>query len=504
MRVAPSFKNRFPTFIYPFLFTTFSVVFYFSYDLHKTILVFAQALLYSLLLCLAIGTSFKLLFRDTAKASFATFIAVFAFFSYGHVHDYLIHVFAGHPPPVHHALGYAFMAVMVLCCAALFYVRSLPASFTLFLTASLSCMLFFSVLTAIKHTVDDKNGTAFNPIALTQLSTAEPKPDIYYIVFDDYAGNAALKNVYGFDNGSFLEQLRARGFYVADASSSNYNGSLHSLTSSLNMNYLDTLARSKPASESATSFYQKTIESNQVIQDLKNIGYHYYQLGSWFQYTRYNNNADSNMTPDSKPSFFPPYLSLFFLDTTLFQIIEGTFFPAIHKQYATYELDQTPKIASNGLSPKIVFSHILVPHGPIIYKGNCSDGDSGYLEQLKCSNQKILNLIDDIQRQSPTPPVIVLQSDEGPDDNSSRESSGNWSSIAIQEKFPILSAYYFPTKNYAGLYKGITPVNSFRVVFNTFLGGHLPLLPDKNYVLPDYTQINDPTDITLKVQALTP
>jgi hypothetical protein len=44
-----------------------------------------------------------------------------------------------------------------------------------------------------------------------------------------------------------------------------------------------------------------------------------------------------------------------------------------------------------------------------------------------------------------------------------------------------LSAYYFPDQNYQALYPGITPVNSFRVVLNTYFGAKLPLLPDRNY-----------------------
>ena len=45
----------------------------------------------------------------------------------------------------------------------------------------------------------------------------------------------------------------------------------------------------------------------------------------------------------------------------------------------------------------------------------------------------------------------------------------------------ILNAYYFPGRNYGGLYERISPVNSFRVVLNTFFGAGLDLLPDKNF-----------------------
>ena len=45
----------------------------------------------------------------------------------------------------------------------------------------------------------------------------------------------------------------------------------------------------------------------------------------------------------------------------------------------------------------------------------------------------------------------------------------------------ILNAYYFPGGRYEGLYQDISPVNSFRVVLNTFFGAKLPLLPDRSF-----------------------
>lgn len=45
----------------------------------------------------------------------------------------------------------------------------------------------------------------------------------------------------------------------------------------------------------------------------------------------------------------------------------------------------------------------------------------------------------------------------------------------------ILNAYYFPRRKYDALHDGISPVNSFRVVFNTFFAAKLELLPDRSF-----------------------
>ena len=63
-------------------------------------------------------------------------------------------------------------------------------------------------------------------------------PDIYYIIFDGYPNEHTLKEKFDYDNSSFLNFLKKRGFYVASKSHSNYAVTIPSLSSSLNMNYL--------------------------------------------------------------------------------------------------------------------------------------------------------------------------------------------------------------------------------------------------------------------------
>jgi hypothetical protein len=44
-----------------------------------------------------------------------------------------------------------------------------------------------------------------------------------------------------------------------------------------------------------------------------------------------------------------------------------------------------------------------------------------------------------------------------------------------------LIAYYFPNGGARVLYPTITPVNTFRLVLNTYFGQKFPLLPDASY-----------------------
>jgi hypothetical protein len=54
-----------------------------------------------------------------------------------------------------------------------------------------------------------------------------------------------------------------------------------------------------------------------------------------------------------------------------------------------------------------------------------------------------------------------------------------------EEKMPILNAYYLPGANaQKKLYPTITPVNTFRVILDSYFHQNLPLLKDVSYYAP--------------------
>lgn len=51
----------------------------------------------------------------------------------------------------------------------------------------------------------------------------------------------------------------------------------------------------------------------------------------------------------------------------------------------------------------------------------------------------------------------------------------------LRERFSMLNAYYLPNGDGVQLYDSITPVNTFRVLFNYYFGTELELLEDESY-----------------------
>jgi ATP-dependent phosphoenolpyruvate carboxykinase len=91
---------------------------------------------------------------------------------------------------------------------------------------------------------------------------------------------------------------------------------------------------------------------------------------------------------------------------------------------------------------------------------------SHYRDQATYISSRIIDLVPKIIANSATPPIIVIQGDHGPTIPSSSRT-----------RMKNLNVYFLSGGN-ASLYSTITPVNTFRVIFNTYFGQNLPLLDD--------------------------
>jgi len=159
--------------------------------------------------------------------------------------------------------------------------------------------------------------------------------------------------------------------------------------------------------------------------------------------------------------------------------------------YKFQKLAEMPNIRE----PTFVFAHMLTPHAPFVFDkdGNFLAEEEerkrsrkvNYVEQLIFVNKKIEMLIDRLLSNSEVPPVIILQGDEGPYPPGRSTNWQEMSSAELRQKMMILNAYYLPNADKDVLYPSVTPVNSFRIVFNLCFDANFELLPDESYVHPD-------------------
>ncbi len=332
-----------------------------------------------------------------------------------------------------------------------------------------------------------------NPQATQRPS---PLPDIYYLIFDRYGSPSVLATHYGHDNNALYDFLRQKGFYVAPESHSNYLRTAFSLPASLNMTYLDSLAAALgPDNEDWSPLY-KLLEEHVVGRFLQQQGYTFIHAGSWWWPTRRNRLADENVNWNAALPM--PNLRLL-VDFTMLKPLGqelGIEWLDLRRQQwlrENYKFERIAEIARRP-EPTFVFAHFILPHEPFVFDRDGSflpedrmwqrSEEENYRNQLLATNEKLRWLIERLLAHSTTPPVILLQADEGPAPERFRREGirFRWRTATdeeLREKTGILNAYLLPGVESVPLYPSITPVNSFRVVFNAYFGTNLPLLPDR-------------------------
>jgi len=317
-------------------------------------------------------------------------------------------------------------------------------------------------------------------------------PDIYYIIVDAYARADILKEIYQFDNFEFLSYLAEKGFYVADESRANYPQTQLSLASSLNFMYLDGLAARMGDQSDNRQPLQVMIKNNKTFRFLRNHGYSIFAFSSGYGATEIT-DADIYMSPPEQWDISEFQEALIML--TPLSILKETRFD-VRRSRITYAVAHVAD-ATQVDGPVFVFAHLQAPHWPFIFDADGKPIDpprgigmradyeydefiAGYRDQLIGVNGMLRTTIDEILAQSSDPPIIIIQADHGPD---ARLDYGGWDieKSYLPERMSILNAYYFPKQDYGSLYESITPVNTFRVVFNDYFGADYELLEDKSY-----------------------
>ncbi len=324
----------------------------------------------------------------------------------------------------------------------------------------------------------------------------QDRPDIYYIIVDGYARQDVLRELYGIDNAPFLQMLTEKGFYIASQAHSNYTQTVYSLSSSLNMNYLGQM----PEDESPQRYFSNMIINNRVMEILKQCNYQTVAIETGFFYTN-RLQVDTYLTQGPRLNEFTAMLFAGSPIDVLAQVLYSresmaTVGYGSHRNWIMFNFKSLAEIPLMP-GPKFVFAHILAPHPPFVFDavgqpvepnreyqildGNDFAGDwneyqLGYNAQVQFVDAELTKTIEAILARSATPPIIIIQGDHGPGSLLDWE---NEEKTCLWERTSILNAYFLPANGADLLYPEITPVNTFRLILNFYLGADLELLPDR-------------------------
>lgn len=514
------YRNKSAFAIHPFMFGIYPILFLYSHNIG--LVSFSEILLPLGLVTLSTVILLFLLalfIKNGRKAAVIVSLLWAVFFSFGHILDLIRHL--GILKEFKDFEYYLFgLWIIFLALATVFALRrcSMLINTTKVMNIIAAALICFTLVNiGVYWTGAAGRGRSFKHIAFSKVaakgksSDSGTLPDIYYIILDGYADSRTLKELFHFNNAEFVNFLTGRGFFVAFESRSNYASTFLSLASSLNLTYINELGEKLGIDSKSPRIPIEMIEDNAVMRYLKGKGYTIIHLRSGSSVTNRNRIADLDIDLGTLDEF-----KILLAKTTMLRAFlkELDFFGMGRKRILN-TLARIPQIAGMN-EATFTFAHILIPHPPYLFdrqgrpvqeselefEGNVWKKREDYVNQLVFLNRKIEKLTESVLAKSKSPPVIILQADHGTASLFGPSKDPVWehpTQRMLRERFRIFNAYLLPDKSKTGLYDGITPVNTFRVIFNTLFGGDFQLLDDRSYY-STYTHPYRFYDVTEKVR----
>jgi hypothetical protein len=469
----------------------------------------------SLFIAVCAWTFLGLVNRDPDRRAFITFMVVLLFASYGYFTLSLEEV-AWAAPHLHTLLPFLFLG-SYLAAATYLVFRFLPnlRNLTRFLTIVTSILVLWNLAVLLQERTRtytlDRHVEGKRVGSGTTAGRSGGGPDIYLLVLDKYTGSRSLKSNFDFDNADFEAFLHQRGFILPRHATANYIYTGLSLASLLNYRYLDSLSPEPQAQRRNKAYVNHLVEDNAVWRLLRARGYKFVFFPTAFPFTATNRLADLQVPAPRRilSEFEIVWRRTTIAEPLLNWICQRMSCPrrvapfADEAKLLEWKFDQLRRLPTRPRDgrPLFVFAHLTIPHEPYIFKADCSvrppfwpsyfvvrderPEKQAYTAQITCLNHRLKSIVQQLLNDSPSPPVILLQSDHGhgrmplhiPDVHSVTPDR-------IAERADIFAAYYLPGAHARIVSDSISPVNVFRMVFRQYFQADLPPLPNRTYWSP--------------------
>jgi hypothetical protein len=264
------------------------------------------------------------------------------------------------------------------------------------------------------------------------------QPDIYVILLDGYPRADVLEYAFGIDNSPFEDELRQRGFEIAPAAHSDYLWTHVSLSSMLNMAYVEEIEPLRRIIDGEAPLYPglyNAINHNAGFDLARSHGYDVVGISAGFEQLTLR-QADVFIDGGEMNEYELKLINSTWLGQVV-TVLAPYFAAGQHADRVRSNLDALAVVAAAPHEqPRIVFDHVGTPHQPSVFgrdgelysvplddafyadspiqKGMSQEEfDDRYRANLEYVNGLILESVDDILAASDTPPVIVFWADHG-------------------------------------------------------------------------------------------
>jgi hypothetical protein len=452
----------------------------------------------------------QLLFRDLTKSSIYLSLIILLFFSYGAYQSIFKDKFIPFFIDInldHNFYKYSSLILATFVGIYLFKTKKSFKKLQKILNFTSFILVIYPIFLITMHYINSSNGNNISHEKMikpsNQSGNKDSLPSVFHFVLDAYGRDDILKSHYNFEN-TLSENLESRGFYLAKSANSNYNQTILSLPSNLNMNYLDKFIDGRNPENIERESIIPYLLDNFVLDFLRKYQYQSYTFDGQIYEPVILKTVDSIVSTDvNKINLFQKEL----YKTTILSAFKGSYADKIQRKkdydiqrnkiLNTYtQIEKLSKLDSR----KFIFGHILSPHQPFIFDkdGNAKypeyqyniwytmeegrDPDQykiDYIEQLQFINKRTLSAIDTILKNTNGNAIIIVQGDHGP-------AAGLCCTHQIEgndycERMGIINAIYLPNQNYVNFTDNLSPVNNYRLIFNEYFNGEFELLENRSY-----------------------
>jgi len=332
------------------------------------------------------------------------------------------------------------------------------------------------------------------------VANATFHPNTILLILDGYARGDVLVDDFDHEGRLLADELENRGFVVQEEAVTNYSITYASLASMMAMDY--------PFDEGSRG----DEELAEMRALLSGVG----PLVGGFREAGYTVVKSENAWGGSVcSSWVDECYRSGVIRTSLWAIGQLTPFAPIQRSFFGHpftsvglqQIRELPeRIGGDPESPRMVISHVTVPHAPTQLDAACQmdpqRGGAGlhlvspedseamvdqararYASQVECVDREVLASIDTLLEKDPDLAILIV-ADHGPDSRGQLElNHDQWSDAAMVERMSVLSAMRLPEWcDQDG--PAVTTVNTIRKLASCSLGTDLEPLPERMFWAP--------------------
>ncbi len=314
------------------------------------------------------------------------------------------------------------------------------------------------------------NSSTKNKINPSEVGTG--KPNVYYLIFDEYSGFEVIKNYYGYDNREFYDYLTNKKFSVSTNSYNEASDTTVVITNYMSLDYVvdesvDVATRTRYRTN-AKLF--KLLEEHGY--DVRGVG-----LSEFMGLPSIIGSNDIEATTITGENIY----EILMKNTFLYPFIKSNTSKDAELVLDTIEYMKN-KSNFNPNSSMMTMLYLCIPHQPFIFdkdgkmvnvenQNNWRD-KKYYLEQYIYTTKLIVECVDSITTNDPNS-IIILQSDHSARASSDIELHGNF--ISQKDMTNILNAVYFQGESIDEIL-GQSGLNTLRITLSKLLNTEMPVL----------------------------